>query len=178
VKRLSKAKGGPRDLSRPQAGSMRRSSRIPDDGNAREPGNGLLQQLQDDLSESLEQQTATSEVLKVISSSPGELEPVFETMLGNAVRVCGAKFGVMQLYDEGTFRTVAMHNVPPAFAELRRANPIVRPSPRTGLGRVASTRQVVQIPDLTKEQTYREREPASVPWSSLLAPVRFLSCQC
>jgi signal transduction histidine kinase/putative methionine-R-sulfoxide reductase with GAF domain len=121
-----------------------------------------LRQRTEDLSESLEQQTATSEVLKVISSSPGELEPVFETMLGNAVRVCGAKFGVMQLYDEGTFRTVAMHNVPPAFAELRRANPIFRPSPRTGLGRVASTRQVVQIPDLTKEQTYREREPASI----------------
>ena len=115
-----------------------------------------------ELSESLEQQTATSEVLKVISSSPGELEPVFETMLANAVRVCGAKFGAMQLYNEGTFRTVAMHNVPPAFAELRRANPIVRPSPRTGLGRVASTKQVVQIPDLTKEQTYREREPVSV----------------
>ncbi|HET8545150.1 MAG TPA: GAF domain-containing protein, partial [Pseudolabrys sp.] len=112
--------------------------------------------------EALERQTATSEVLKVISNSPGELEPVFETMLANAVRVCGAKFGVMQLYDEGTFRTVALHNVPPAYAEMRRANPIIRPSPGTGLGRAARTKQVVQIPDLTKEQTYREREPASV----------------
>src|SRR5262249_16800484 len=115
-----------------------------------------------DLSESLEQQTATSEVLKVISSSPGELGPVFETMLANAVRVCGAKFGLMHLYDEGSFRNVAMHNVPPAFAEMRRNNPVIRPRPGTGLGRVARTKQAVQIRDLKKEQPYREREPVSV----------------
>jgi two-component system, NtrC family, sensor kinase len=121
-----------------------------------------LRQRTDDLSESLEQQTATSEVLKVISSSVGELGPVFETMLANAVRVCGAKFGVMHLYNEGTFRTVAMHNVPPAFAEMRRNNPIVRPSPETSLGRVARTKQAVQLPDLVKAQTYQAREPASV----------------
>jgi GAF domain-containing protein len=121
-----------------------------------------LRQRTDDLSESLEQQTATSEVLKVISSSVGELGPVFETMLANAVRVCGAKFGVMHLYNEGTFRTVAMHNVPPAFAEMRRNNPIVRPSPETSLGRVARTKQAVQLPDLVKAQTYQARDPASV----------------
>src|SRR5262249_8183192 len=115
-----------------------------------------------ELSESLEQQTATSEVLQIISSSPGELEPVFAAMLANAVHVCGAKFGIMHLYNEGTFRNVAMHNVPPAFAEMRRNNPIIRPSPGTGLGRAARTKQAVHIPDLTKEQTYREREPAVV----------------
>ena len=114
------------------------------------------QQRTRELSEALEQQTATSEVLKVISRSPGELEPVFETMLANAVHVCGAKFGVMHLYDDGTFRNVAMHNVPPAFAEMRRNNPIIRPNPGTAFGRTARTKQAVHIPDLTKEQTYRE----------------------
>ena len=125
------------------------------------------QQRTRELSESLEQQTATSEVLKVISSSPGELTPVFETMLTNAVRVCGAKFGIMHLYDEGTFRSVAMHNAPPAYVEMRRNNPIFRPSPETGLGRVARTKRAVQIPDITKARPYLEREPASVAMAEL-----------
>ena len=110
-----------------------------------------LRQRTDDLSESLEQQTATSEVLKVISSSPGELEPVFETMLANAVRICGANFGIMYRYDGDAFRNVAMHNVPPAFAEMRRSNPVIRPSPGTGLDRVQRTKKVVQILDLKSE---------------------------
>jgi hypothetical protein len=134
-----------------------------------------LRQRTDDLTESLEQQTATSEVLQVISSSPGDLRPVFATMLANAVRICEAKFGVMHLYEEGAFHVVAMHNVPPAFAEERRNIPIVRPSPGTGLGRAAHTKQVVQIPDLRTYQTYQEREPV---WSNLLGRVRFLSCRC
>jgi two-component system, NtrC family, sensor kinase len=121
-----------------------------------------LRQRTDDLSEALEQQTATSEVLGVISSSPGDLRPVFETMLAKAVGICEAKFGTMNLYDAGAFRTVAMHNVPPAFAEMRRSNPIFNPSPGTGIGRAAHTKQVVHILDLKTEQTYREREPASV----------------
>ena len=112
--------------------------------------------------EALEQQTATSEVLKVISSSPGKLEPVFETMLANAVRVCGANFGIMDRYDGGAFCNVAMHNVPPAFAEMRRSNPVIRPSPGTGLDRVQRTKKVVQILDLKSEQAYRDRAPARV----------------
>ena len=77
-----------------------------------------LRQRTDDLSESLEQQTATSEVLKVISSSPGDLEPVFQAMLENATRICEAKFGVLNLHGNGKARMAAMHNVPPAFAEF------------------------------------------------------------
>jgi two-component system, NtrC family, sensor kinase len=73
-----------------------------------------------DLTESLEQQTATSEVLRVISSSPGDLEPVFQAMLENAVRICGAKFGTLELYEDGAFRDVAMHNVPHAYVAWRR----------------------------------------------------------
>src|SRR4029078_37284 len=112
--------------------------------------------------EALEQQMATSEVLKVISSSPGKLEPVFETMLANAVRVCGANFGIMDRYDGDAYCNVAMHNVPPAFAEMRRSNPVIPPSPGTGLDRVRRTKKVVQILDLKSEQTYRDRAPARV----------------
>ena len=118
--------------------------------------------LLNELRESLQQQTATSEVLKVISSSPGDLGPVFNTMLANAVHVCGANFGIMHRYDGGAFCNVAMHNVPPAFAEMRRSNPVIRPSPGTGLGRVERTKKVVQILDLKSEQTYRDRVPATV----------------
>jgi GAF domain-containing protein len=79
-----------------------------------------LRQRTTDLTESLEQQTATAEVLRVISSSPSELRPVFQTMLANATRLCEAKFGILDIYENGAFRTVAMHNVPQEFAELRR----------------------------------------------------------
>jgi hypothetical protein len=85
-----------------------------------------LRQRTSDLSESLEQQTATSEVLQVISSSPGELEPVFQAMLENATRICEAKFGALQLRQNGAFRVAAMHNPPPAYAEARRRNPYAR----------------------------------------------------
>src|SRR5262249_46513827 len=83
------------------------------------------------LSEALERQAATSEVLRVISSSPGELEPVFEAMLANATRICEAEFGVLHLSDEDGFRTVALHGARPELAEARRREPVYRPTPRT-----------------------------------------------
>ena len=82
-----------------------------------------LRQRTDDLTESLEQQTATSEVLKVISSPPGELEPVFEAMLENATRICEAKFGILWLAEGEVFRAVALHGVPPALAGSGNARP-------------------------------------------------------
>ena len=82
-----------------------------------------VQKRTQELSESLEQQTATSEVLKVISSSPGELQPVFQAMLENATRLCAAKFGNLYLCEGDAFRTTAMYNVPPAFAEVRKREP-------------------------------------------------------
>src|SRR5215831_13115784 len=112
-----------------------------------------------ELTESLEQQTATSEVLQVISSSPATLEPVFETILANAARICEAKFGVMYLKEGSAFRTVVMHNAPPALAEMRRRNPVFRPNPRIALARAAATKQTVQIADVQAEPGYLDPLP-------------------
>ena len=110
--------------------------------------------LLNELRESLEQQTATSEVLKVISSSPGELEPVFQAMLENALRICEAEFGVLNRCEGDAFRAVAMHGAPQAYVEERRKNPIIRPPPATALGRALATKQPVQIADVLNEPHY------------------------
>ena len=116
-----------------------------------------LRQRTADLTESLAQQTATAEVLKVISSSPGELDPVFQAMLENATRICEAKFGTLYLSAENGFQAVAMHNAPPGYAEARAR--VVHPHPDTTLSRAAQAKQVVQIADVTKERAYVERDP-------------------
>src|SRR5262249_7169748 len=119
-----------------------------------------LQASNRDLSEALQQQTATSDVLGVISRSPGQLEPVFQVMLANAVRICEAKFGAMYLSEEESiFRIVAMHNAPPAFAEMRRHNPVFRASPRIALARAAATKRTVQIADVQAEPGYFDPLP-------------------
>ena len=82
--------------------------------------------------EALEQLAATSEVLQVISSSPGELEPVFQAMLENALRICEAEFGVLYRCEGDALRAVAMHGAPQAFVEERRRNPLIRPPPANG----------------------------------------------
>src|SRR5262249_30444633 len=116
-----------------------------------------LRQRTTDLSEALEQQTATSEVLRVISSSPGDLQPVFSTMLGNAVRICEAKFGTLYLCEGDGFRALAMHNAPPAYAEARAA--VVRPPPDSSLGRAAKTKEPAQVADVTKLPAYIAGDP-------------------
>jgi GAF domain-containing protein len=115
-----------------------------------------------ELRESLQQQTATADVLRIISSSPGELQPVFETALANATRLCEASFGVLVLHEGDAFRVSAMHNVPPAFGELRRREPIFRPGPLNPVTRAAATRQVVHIHNLADDVAYKERDPAAV----------------
>jgi len=114
-----------------------------------------LRQRTDDLSEALDQQTATSEVLKVISSSPGELEPVFNSMLENATRICSAKFGTLFLAEgDDRYRTAALYGAPPAFAEARWRNPVLWAIPGTGLGRTAASKKAVQIADIRLEPAY------------------------
>jgi GAF domain-containing protein len=115
-----------------------------------------LSQRTDDLSEALEQQTATSEVLRVISSSPAELEPVFQAILVNATRLCGAKFANLNLYDGEVFRNVAFFNVPPEYAEIRLRERGWRPHPRGGAAKVVRTKQPVQIDDLLTSPAYLE----------------------
>ena len=118
-----------------------------------------LRQRTTDLSDALEQQTATSEVLGVISSSPGDLEPVFQAVLENATRICQAKFGLLYLCDGETFRAAAFHNAPPAFVEQRRRGILIHPGTDTALGRVALTKQVVHIADAMEGSAYRTRDP-------------------
>jgi GAF domain-containing protein len=115
-----------------------------------------------DLTEALEQQTATSEVLKVISSSPAALEPVFRAMLENATRLCGANFGVLVLREGDAFRVGATHNVPPAFAELRQREPVFRPGPLNPVARVAATKELLHISNLAEDAAYKEHDPAAV----------------
>ena len=114
-----------------------------------------------ELDEALEQQRATSEVLRVISSSPGELELVFQTMLAHAIRICDANFGALFRFEDGVAAAAAMLGVPPAFAEFWQRGPY-RPGSRTALGRVMQTLQTVHIADVTVDPAYLEGEPIFV----------------
>ena len=116
--------------------------------------------LLNELRQSLEQQTATSEVLQVVSSSPGDLRPVFATMLEKAVRICDAKFGTLYLHEEGGFRLVAGHEVP-EFIEARGSNPM-QPAPGGGLDTAMRTKRTAHLADLAATQSYAERHPRMV----------------
>ena len=118
--------------------------------------------LLNELRESLEQQTATSKVLSVISSSPGELEPVFQAMLENAARVCDAQSGNIFRWDGEVFHHVSAHNTPLAFTEARRLLQSHRPDPTTPLGRMVASRSVIHIADLSVDQAYIERRQQRV----------------
>ena len=102
--------------------------------------------------EALERETATSQVLRLISKSPGNLELVFRSILENATRICEAKFGFLTLCEGDAFRVVAIHNAPPAYVKLRTREPIIRPSTSTALARAMATKQASQIADVTKHQ--------------------------
>src|SRR5258705_9691191 len=122
--------------------------------------------LRRELAEALERQTATSQVLEVISSSPGDLEPVFKEMLENATRICGANFGQMNLYEEGSFRPVAFYNMPAAYT-ASWAHTQFQPHPQSGLGTVARTLQVVHTEDIRTLPPYLEGNPSVVAISDL-----------
>lgn len=114
--------------------------------------------LLNELRESLQQQTATADVLKVTSSSSGKLESVFDAILANATRICGAKFGTLYLHKGDAFFAAAFHNAPPAFIEARKDKPL-RPAPETTLVRATTTKQVVQTLDATQREVYRQGDP-------------------
>src|SRR5262249_48225914 len=117
-----------------------------------------LEKYRRELAEALEQQTATSDVLQIISNSPGKLEPVFEAILANAVRICEAKFGVLHLHDAAAFRIVAMHGIPTAIAEKLPVGPR-EPSPNSALARLARTKQPVHIADAFTEPGFFDVPP-------------------
>jgi GAF domain-containing protein len=123
-----------------------------------------LVEAQAHLAEALEQQTATSEVLQVISNSPGELEPVFEALLGNATRLCQAEFGNLFLREGDAFRVAALHGASTAYVEWRQRELMinVRDHPHLPLARAARTKAVQHVPDLTTEPAYIERDPPIV----------------
>jgi signal transduction histidine kinase/predicted transcriptional regulator len=150
--------------------ARRRNTAAPKRRNARAAGRrGLssaaqqteLAQLARERDETLEQLSAAGEVLRVISSSPGDLKLVFDTILKNATRICAAKFGTLWLAEEKGLRAVAVHNPPPGFADIRRGS-LMTPNPKTAVGRVLMTKQVVQIVDLAADAAYLERDPARV----------------
>ena len=115
-----------------------------------------------ELRQALEQQTATSEVLQVISSSPGDLEPVFAAMLEKGVRICGATFGNIYRWDGDALRIVALHNTPPQFAQTRTPSAF-RHSPTSNVGVMVATKAVVHVADVAASPAYvKHRDPAAV----------------
>src|SRR5262249_40858582 len=122
-----------------------------------------LKECRRELAEAREQQTATSEVLRVISSSPGELAAVFNAMLANATRLCQASYGVMWLRERDAFRSAAFHGpLPSAYVEQWRSGTLVHPGPDAPLRRVSQTRQAMQVPDVRESRAYLDGDPLSV----------------
>ena len=118
--------------------------------------------LLNELRGALERQTATSEVLQVISGSPGDLEPVFAAMLESAVRTCGAKFGNIYRVEGDGLSNVATHNTPTAFAEALRGSPYFSPGPNNPVRRMMQTKTIVHVLDVAASEAYAEREPITV----------------
>ncbi|HEX3756109.1 MAG TPA: GAF domain-containing protein, partial [Rhizomicrobium sp.] len=124
-------------------------------------GRSALARLKDELDETRAQQSAMSEVLRVISSFSGDREPVFATMLANAVRLSDAHNGVINRWDGEELRLIATHNMPPAFTELRRRLSY-RPGEHSASGRMLITRQPVHVADLAADRAYLDRNPPTV----------------
>jgi hypothetical protein len=118
----------------------------------------VVARLTHELRETTEQHTATSDILRVISSSPSDLQPVFQAMLENAVRLCDAKFGNIYRWDGAALHLVASQNVPPEFVQARGRSPL-RPSRQTPTGRMIATKTVVHAPDMRAERAYADRDP-------------------
>src|SRR5271169_4223153 len=163
MKRRSKAGGGSAKTRRRKIVTPKRrnapkaqhSSSVP-------PHETEIARLTRERDEALEQQTATSEVLKVISSSPGELAQVFAKILESAVRICDASFGNIHRWNGDALMIIATHNTPTAFAEIRKNAPLLRPGVKNPLGRVIKTKALVHVHDSAKLEAYAEGDPPTV----------------
>ena len=163
MRRPDKAGGKAAKTQRPRTLKRRNAAKVGREA----PAIGATERialLEHRLNEALEQQTATSDVLDVISRSPGELKPVFEAILESATRICTAKFANLFLYADNSFRIAAQKNAPLAYAKRWRQRPVlaVGDNPHNPLDRLASTKSVINIPDLMAERGYIERNPRFV----------------
>jgi GAF domain-containing protein len=164
MRRRSKAGGAPAKTRRPKSSAPKRRN-VPKATLPR----GLLAtrqetkvaQLARERDEASEQLSAASEIFKVISSSPGDLKPVFDAILKNATRICAARFGTLWLAEGDGLRAVAVYNAPPGFAEVRHGS-LARPSPKTAVGRVLTSKQPVQVVDIAADAAYAEGDPLRV----------------
>jgi signal transduction histidine kinase len=169
MKRPSKA-GGDRAKTKRRNPAKRTRGKAPRAARGRHSsagGQADIARLTQELKEAHAREAAAAEVLRIISSSRGGLEPVFRHMLDDAVRLCDAKFGNIYLIEQGAARLVATYNTPPAFIEFRKRTP---PStdPKTPSGRLLRTKAVVHVPDLAAEDSYREGHPGVVAAVELL----------
>jgi GAF domain-containing protein len=168
MRRRDKAGGKAAKTQRPKTLKRRNTPKLLRRGISLATGEETnVEQLTRELAEAREREAATSEVLKVISSSPGDLQPVFDAILANATDLCGARFAALRLSEGGHFRTVSLYNAPAALVEHWRSNPLVRPHPESALGRTALTKQVVQIDDVRKSPAYSKRDPLAVAGADL-----------
>src|SRR5262245_18407749 len=119
-----------------------------------------------ELQRALDQQAATSKILSVISGSPGELEPVFETILRSARQLCGAEFGHLLLFDGETWRAAALHNLPKPYADWWNHAPVIA-GPETNLGRVQRTGRPDQVADVRVGKGYISRTPLGIATAEL-----------
>ena len=157
MRRRSSAGGEPIKTRRRKAMTLKRGIAPKPTPDRRLSAAGLQEQLDHrtrELNEALEQQAATSEVLHVISSAPGKLEPVFKAILTRATRICQAKFGNLWLREGDNVRIAATHGAPSAYREYLKAEPVVVPAPGSTMARVVSNREVVQIDDIRKAPTH------------------------
>ena len=147
--------------SRKARGRRRRKAKPASRRSAAASGATALVRLKRELAAAAEQQKATAEVLRLISSSSGDLQPVFATILANAVRLCEADNGIINRWDGEALHLVASHNLPAEFVALRERAPY-RPDEHSASGRMLATRRYVHIPDLAADQAYAERNPPTV----------------
>ena len=159
MRRRSRAGGEPAKSQRGKSAALKRRNApktVRDRGVSVTSQEPEVARLTRERNEALERETATSQVLRLISKSPGNLELVFRSILENATRICEAKFGILTLREGHAFRVVAIHNAPPAYVEFRTREPIIRPTTSTALVRAMATKKPVQFADI---QAARHADP-------------------